>query len=98
MNQPLVVRPITADEHLSVVTDRSGSFLQTPAWGEVKTEWGHESLGWFDGADLVGAALVLYRALPRTRRALAYLPEGPVVDWASTAADRDHRAPARTPP
>ncbi|MEO8105705.1 MAG: peptidoglycan bridge formation glycyltransferase FemA/FemB family protein [Actinomycetes bacterium] len=81
MNQSLVVRPITADEHLAVVTGRSGSFLQTPAWGEVKAEWGHESLGWFDGADLVGAALVLYRTVPRTRRSLAYLPEGPVIDW-----------------
>ena len=81
MTQPLVVRPITADEHLAVVTDRSGSFLQTPAWGQVKTEWGQESLGWFEGADLVGAALVLYRTVPRTRRSLAYLPEGPVIDW-----------------
>lgn len=81
VNQSLVVRPITAEEHLAVVTDRSGSFLQTPAWGEVKSDWTHESLGWFEGADLVGAALVLYRTVPRTRRSLAYLPEGPVVDW-----------------
>ncbi len=81
MNQPLVVRPITTDEHLAVVTDASGSFLQTPAWGAVKVDWANESLGWFDGADLVGAALVLYRSLPRTSRALAYLPEGPVIDW-----------------
>jgi lipid II:glycine glycyltransferase (peptidoglycan interpeptide bridge formation enzyme) len=81
VNQPLVVRPITTDEHLAVVTDASGSFLQTPAWGAVKVDWANESLGWFDGADLVGAALVLYRSLPRTSRALAYLPEGPVIDW-----------------
>ena len=81
MTQPLVVRPITTDEHLAVVTDRSGSFLQTPAWGNVKSDWSHESLGWFDGAELVGAALVLYRRVPRSRRSLAYLPEGPVVDW-----------------
>jgi lipid II:glycine glycyltransferase (peptidoglycan interpeptide bridge formation enzyme) len=81
VNQPLVVRSITPDEHLAVVTDSSGSFLQTPAWGAVKIDWSHESLGWFDGVDLVGAALVLYRSLPRTSRALAYLPEGPVIDW-----------------
>ena len=86
MNQPLVVRPITADEHLAVVTDSSGSFLQTPAWGSVKIDWHHESLGWFDGVDLVGAALVLYRSVPRTRRSLAYLPEGPVIDWQRYAA------------
>lgn len=81
MNQSLAVRQITAAEHLAVVSRRSGSFLQTPAWGSVKSDWSHESLGWFDGAELVGAALVLYRMLPRTRRSLAYLPEGPVIDW-----------------
>lgn len=81
MSQRLVVRPISADEHLAVITDASGSFLQTPAWATVKADWTHESLGWFDGADLVGAALVLYRTLPRTSRSLAYLPEGPVIDW-----------------
>jgi lipid II:glycine glycyltransferase (peptidoglycan interpeptide bridge formation enzyme) len=77
----LVVRPITADEHLATVTDLSGSFLQTPAWGQVKRDWTPESLGWFEGEKLVGAGLVLYRSIPRTRRTLAYLPEGPVLDW-----------------
>jgi vancomycin resistance protein VanK len=76
------VRTITADEHLGFVrAQRSASFLQTPAWGLVKAEWRHESLGWFDGDALVGAALVLYRQLPRMKRSLAYLPEGPLVDW-----------------
>ena len=32
---------------------------------------------------LVGVALVLYRQLPRVKRYLAYLPEGPVIDWDS---------------
>ena len=76
------MRTITADEHLGFVrAQRSASFLQTPAWGLVKAEWRHESLGWFDGDALVGAALVLYRQLPRMKRSLAYLPEGPLVDW-----------------
>ena len=57
--------------------------LQTPAWATVKSEWRGESLGWFDGERLVGAGLVLYRQLPRLRRYLAYLPEGPVIDWAA---------------
>ncbi|MGH3416159.1 MAG: lipid II:glycine glycyltransferase FemX [Actinocrinis sp.] len=57
------------------------SFLQCPSWGSVKSGWDSESLGWFDGARLVGAALVLYRRLPRSRRCLAYLPEGPIIDW-----------------
>ena len=32
--------------------------------------------------ELVGVGLVLYRQLPKVRRFLAYLPEGPVLDWA----------------
>ena len=78
----LTVRAITPAEHLTWLRERrSASFLQTPAWGAVKSEWRHESLGWFDGAELVGVGLVLYRQLPKVKRYLAYLPEGPVLDW-----------------
>ncbi|MFD9869360.1 lipid II:glycine glycyltransferase FemX [Streptomyces niveus] len=77
------VRPISAAEHLAFVrAQRSVSFLQTPAWAGVKTEWRGESIGWFDGRRLVGAGLVLHRPVPRFERfTLAYLPEGPVIDW-----------------
>ncbi len=78
------MRTISAREHLGFINARpSASFLQTPAWGQVKTEWRSESLGWFEGTRLVGAGLVLYRQLPRLKRFLAYLPEGPVIDWDS---------------
>ncbi len=80
----LAVQEISADDHLRFLgTVRSASFLQTPAWGAVKAEWRHQSVGWFRGGELVGAALVLYRQLPRVKRYLAYLPEGPVIDWAA---------------
>ena len=80
----LVVRTIEEEQHLDFVRSlRSASFLQTPAWGRVKTEWRRESLGWFDGDVLVGTALVLYRQLPKVHRYLAYLPEGPLIDWTS---------------
>lgn len=84
----LTVRSISATEHLAFVrTQRSVSFLQTPAWGRVKTEWRSESLGWYDGRRLVGAGLVLHRPVPRLRRfTLAYLPEGPVIDWTGELA------------
>jgi lipid II:glycine glycyltransferase (peptidoglycan interpeptide bridge formation enzyme) len=113
---PLTVRTITTAEHAAFVAGRSSaSFLQTPAWAQVKPEWRAESIGWFrdgpggpssttggdgpggpssttggDGpggtttggdGQLVGAGLVLYRQLPRLKRFLAYLPEGPVIDW-----------------
>ncbi len=87
----LTVRAISPAEHLAFVdSQRSVSFLQTPAWGTVKAEWRCESLGWFDDADPgtpVGAALVLYRQLPKLKRFLAYLPEGPVLDWSTHDLD-----------
>ncbi|HEX6232694.1 MAG TPA: peptidoglycan bridge formation glycyltransferase FemA/FemB family protein [Jiangellaceae bacterium] len=82
----LEVREISREEHLAAIADRpSVSFLQTPAWGAVKREWRSESLAWFDGDSIVGTALVLYRQIPRVRRYLAYIPEGPAIDWADAA-------------
>ncbi len=79
---PLTLRPITSPQHRDFVAGRpSASFLQIPAWAAVKSEWKAESIGWFRGPDLVGAGLVLYRQLPKVKRYLAYLPEGPVIDW-----------------
>jgi lipid II:glycine glycyltransferase (peptidoglycan interpeptide bridge formation enzyme) len=81
----LTVRTITRDEHLAFVASRpSASFLQCPAWAQVKREWRSESLGWVDpDGKVVGAGLVLYRQVPRVQRFLAYLPEGPLLDWTS---------------
>lgn len=87
----LRVQTISADEHVAFnATQPSVSFLQTPAWAEVKSEWRSESLGWFDETGtMVGAGLVLHRSLPYLEKVgpldktLAYLPEGPAIDWAS---------------
>ncbi|WP_141014975.1 lipid II:glycine glycyltransferase FemX [Nocardioides sambongensis] len=81
--RPLTLRPITDDEHRAYLASLPGaSFLQTPGWARVKPEWRSESVGWFgpDGIQY-GAALVLHRQLPKIGRSLAYLPEGPVIDW-----------------
>lgn len=78
----VAVRTIASAEHLAYIEKQSSaSFLQTPAWGEVKSEWRSESIGWQRGEELVGVGLVLYRRPPRIARSLAYLPEGPVLDW-----------------
>ena len=81
----LTVRTITAAEHVAYNNTLPAlSFLQTPAWAAVKSEWRPESLGWYDeSGQQVGAGLVLYRQLPKVKRYLAYLPEGPVIDWAA---------------
>ncbi len=81
---PLRIRTLSREEHLGFLRSLpSASFLQCPSWGEVKSDWRAESLGWLDGDELVGAALVLYRKVPKVKRYLAYLPEGPVIDWAA---------------
>ena len=82
----LQVRVITADRHRAWVAEQpSVSFLQLPEWGAVKAGWRSESIGWFDGEELLACALVLYRPIPRIeRRSLAYVPEGPPIDWART--------------
>jgi lipid II:glycine glycyltransferase (peptidoglycan interpeptide bridge formation enzyme) len=79
----ITVRTITAAEHVIFNSTQPWvSFLQTPAWAKVKSEWESESVGWFDQAGLlVGAGLVLYRQLPKIKRYLAYLPEGPMINW-----------------
>lgn len=81
----ITLRVIDDAEHLAFVESGGHgdavSFLQCPSWGALKNGWGAESLGWFAHGELVGVATVLYRTLPRSRRCLAYLPEGPLVDW-----------------
>ena len=84
----MTVREIECEEHLAFVTgraaDSSVSFLQCPSWAQVKSEWGAQSLGWYDDdGSLVGAGLVLLRQVPKVKRFLAYLPEGPVIDWSA---------------
>ncbi|KAA1415533.1 aminoacyltransferase [Nocardioides humilatus] len=88
------IRVISADDHRAyLATLPSASFLQTPGWAKVKSEWRSEHLAWVDDqGTTVGAALVLYRQLPKLKRYLAYLPEGPVIDW-STAALGDWLGP-----
>ena len=81
----LSIRTISTDEHAAyIATQPSASFLQTPGWAAVKSEWKAESLGWYDASnpsELLGVGLVLYRQMPKVKRYLAYLPEGPVIDW-----------------
>ncbi|NUP45704.1 MAG: peptidoglycan bridge formation glycyltransferase FemA/FemB family protein [Catenulispora sp.] len=94
----LRVRTLSREEHVAFIERRAAeknaassvSFLQCPSWGDLKTDWRAESVGWVDDATgtVVGAGLVLYRdlpipkrdKLPFLRRSLAYLPEGPILD------------------
>ncbi|MFC7217139.1 lipid II:glycine glycyltransferase FemX [Streptomyces polyrhachis] len=79
----LTLRTISREQHLAYIQSLpAASHCQVPAWADVKAEWRSESIGWFDPEGRqVGAGLVLYRQLPKVKRYLAYLPEGPVINW-----------------
>ena len=81
MTTTLTLRPISAAEHRDFIAGQSSaSFLQTPAWASVKSEWRNESLGFFRGAALVGVALVLYRQLLGSSATSPTYPEVPVIN------------------
>ncbi|WP_266380906.1 aminoacyltransferase [Streptomyces canus] len=83
------VREITREEHLAHLRlHPDASHLQIPEWADVKPDWVAESVGWFEGDARVATALVLYRPLPGTRRCLAYLPDGPAIDWRDPRPER----------
>ena len=88
-SSPYVLRPVTPTDYLAFIADRgSASFLQTPAWATVKSDWRAERVGWYDvDRRLRGVALVLYRRVPVVPRSLAYVPEGPVLPWEEATRD-----------
>ncbi|MFI5772353.1 lipid II:glycine glycyltransferase FemX [Streptomyces sp. NPDC051658] len=88
-DRELRIRGLTAAEHRAFLSTRPGaSFLQYPSWAGVKDRWTSEMVGWYgDWGELTGTALVLYRQFPGTRKYFAYLPEGPVADWADPDID-----------
>ncbi|MGO1318691.1 MAG: lipid II:glycine glycyltransferase FemX [Galactobacter sp.] len=85
----LSLAAISAEEHAAfLATRRDVSFMQRPEWAQIKPAWRGLSLGWFSGGVQVGAALVLMRPAPVVRKSLAYLPDGPVIDFAEFAPER----------
>ncbi|NUP75467.1 MAG: peptidoglycan bridge formation glycyltransferase FemA/FemB family protein [Sinomonas sp.] len=64
----------------TLVNANGGHPLQLWGWGELKAahHWRTERLIVEDGAEQLGGAQVLYRALPWPLRSLAYLSRGPV--------------------
>ncbi|WP_381802103.1 lipid II:glycine glycyltransferase FemX [Streptomyces niveus] len=91
----LRLEPVTAHAYRAFLASRTGEalgpgFLQCPSWAQVKDGWRPLLLGWGPApaaGGLTGVALVLLRQFPGTRRYFAYLPEGPVADWADPDVD-----------
>jgi lipid II:glycine glycyltransferase (peptidoglycan interpeptide bridge formation enzyme) len=87
----LAVRRIDSEQHAAFVRTRPWvSFLQTSSWAPMRLGWPRESIGWFAAGEPepVGVATVLRRPVPGLRRLyLAYLPEGPAIDWGTSRLD-----------
>ncbi len=87
--------PITGARYRAFLASPAGlalgpGFLQCPSWAQVKEGWRPLLLGWGprpEAGELSGVALTLLRQLPGTRKYFAYLPEGPVADWADPDLD-----------
>jgi len=80
----------------------SGNLLQTTQWGQLKSEFGWDwELVTVGAPDSIRAgAVVLYRGLPLALGTIAYVPRGPLVDWADgplvgDLLDRVHSAARR---
>ncbi|MER7491856.1 peptidoglycan bridge formation glycyltransferase FemA/FemB family protein [Streptomyces pharetrae] len=94
-NRDLRLGPVTAETYRAFLASPRGAalgagFLQCPSWADVKEGWRPQLLGWGpdpEAGDLTGVALVLLRQFPGTRKYFAYLPEGPVADWADPGID-----------
>jgi peptidoglycan pentaglycine glycine transferase (the first glycine) len=85
----LTALDLTDSEHDAFVRDHpNGHLMQTTPWGREKlhTGWTWRTVavgrvGSDGGHEVTGAALILFRRLPRLPMALAYCPRGLVVDW-----------------
>ena len=72
---------IDKKEYDSFVTNfDSTSFMQTSAWADVKSAWGHTLVGMYENEKLVASALILKRNL-FLGKSLFYIPRGFVIDY-----------------
>jgi lipid II:glycine glycyltransferase (peptidoglycan interpeptide bridge formation enzyme) len=64
----------------------AGSILQTGRWGQLKADFGWDWEIATPEAAAGGGAMILYKPLPLKLGTIAYVPRGPVVDWADAQA------------
>ena len=78
-----ILSPDTWDRF--VVSHPAAHVLQTSPWGALKAQfgWAAERVALTDGDAIVAGAQVLYRRLPAGLGRLAYVPRGPLADWAA---------------
>ena len=62
----------------------TGTFCKLPRWGELKSRfgWSADRIAVTRDDRIVAGALVLFRSLPLRLGTLAYIPKGPLLDFA----------------
>lgn len=86
----IIVDPAQGQQWDAFVRERGGHLLQTDGWARLKARHGWQPYRlavverW--PGRILAAALVLYRSLGPFR--IAYIPRGPVVDWADLSLTR----------
>ena len=75
------VQPITSAEHGIQRDTPWVSFLQTPAWAKVKSEWQSESIGWSTKTTRSKAPGWSFIGSFQTQEVSGLPPEASVIDW-----------------
>jgi lipid II:glycine glycyltransferase (peptidoglycan interpeptide bridge formation enzyme) len=68
-----------------VATSSEGHILQSSQWGRLKERFGWQAarIAIEDRGQLLAGAQVLFRPLPLGLQTIAYVPKGPMTDWAN---------------
>lgn len=80
----MIIQPAPDQWDAFVASSPHAHILQTSRWGELKArfDWSADRVAVLRDQRLVAGALVLFRTLPMRLGTLAYIPKGPLVDFA----------------
>ncbi len=80
----MIIQPTSEQWDAFVASQPQRHILQTSAWGELKSRfgWQVDRVAVTRADRLIAGALVLFRSLPLRLGTLAYIPKGPLLDFA----------------
>ncbi len=87
----MMIQPTIEQWDAFVASQPHSHILQSSAWGELKGRfgWSADRVAVTTHERICAGALVLFRALPLRLGTLAYVPKGPLLDFADEEATRE---------
>jgi lipid II:glycine glycyltransferase (peptidoglycan interpeptide bridge formation enzyme) len=81
----MIIQPTTEQWDAFVASQPHSHILQTSAWGKLKSNfgWSSDRVAVLCDDHIVAGAQVLFRSLPLRLGTLAYIPKGPLLDFAN---------------